>query len=813
LKITFSFFIVTAFFFTGLRAWPQAKSDGIITGNLQDEKSKAIAPATVSLVNYRDSRSIQSVTTDKDGNFQFDNIGFGWYQLKISSIGYKPMLVDSIHVRAERFDFNLHDIILKKAEAAALEEVVVYAEKPLVQSRDGNITFNAGESALSAGSNASELLKNVPLVTTDPNGKLLLRGKEPKILIDDKPVELNIQQLQDLLESLPGSSIEKIEVLTNPPPQYANEQGGVINIVTRKGKIGMGGRIAITGGSRGEASANANFNYRKNKLALRVNTGIGYNLFTGNGYSNRQNIYTDSVNYFSTTSAYRNKSRRPNARVNLDYDIDKQNALSIVLQFNQHIFRNQNENQYTNRDKRQSIYRLSQRSTSSEGENSNPDISFTYTHRGKQAGEMLRVIAGYNYGFNDNNRYFYQQFLNSDFSFNGYDSTQQQFNTSFNKGFNIRLNYDKPLPGNKTIFSLGSYVNSNGSHVLVNTVFLQKQTGLFETSDLLSNDFVFRQSIINYRASVKRIIREGLSVAAGSSIEKTVTAFDLTKAGDTSNGYWTWLPFANFNKTWKDKLNLTLSYRRSIRRPGIAELNPAVDYGDPYNVRFGNPALEASLSDNFDLVVGKTTDKYYLNIGAGYNSVESIYQQVRTLLPDGKTQVTWANISSRKEYEASTWSGYTISRKIRINFSASCSFNQYSLFDRTINRYRNGGTITSNVNASYTPLDVLNFNGSFTYNRFANPQGSVGSNVSMNMAVQKKFFNKKLAITLNAIDPIVQQKNHTSIYGSNFNLESYSSTHTRNYRLTVSYNFTKRVKLKKMSQADKKKLQKLMSPK
>src|SRR2546430_9337517 len=50
-------------------------------------------------------------------------------------------------------------------------------------------TFNAGESALSAGSTANELLQNVPLVTKDPTGKILVRGKEPKILIDDKPEE------------------------------------------------------------------------------------------------------------------------------------------------------------------------------------------------------------------------------------------------------------------------------------------------------------------------------------------------------------------------------------------------------------------------------------------------------------------------------------------------------------------------------------------------------------------------------------------------------------------------------------------------
>src|SRR4029453_9699161 len=181
------------------------------------------------------------------------------------------LTLDSIYFRQDRFDFNLTDLVLKPKANEELEEGIVYAEKPLIQSKDGNITFNAGESALAAGSNASDLLNNVPLVAKDPNGKITVRGKEPKILIDDKPVELNLQQLQDLLESLPGSSIEKIEVMTNPPPQYANEQGGVINIVTRKGKVGMGGRLSFTAGTRGEGSINGSFNYRKNKFAINVN--------------------------------------------------------------------------------------------------------------------------------------------------------------------------------------------------------------------------------------------------------------------------------------------------------------------------------------------------------------------------------------------------------------------------------------------------------------------------------------------------------------------------------------------------------------
>src|SRR4030095_9743882 len=137
-----------------------------------------------------------------------------------------------------------------------------------------------------------------------------------------------------------GSSIEKIEVMTNPPPQYAMEQGGVINIVTRKGRVGIAGRVNLSAGTRGEGTINGNFSYRKKRLAITMNAGGGYNQFKGNSYSKRENIYTDSVNHFNTSSVYQNKSVRPNARFNIDYDLDNRNSVNMLLQFNQNIFRN-----------------------------------------------------------------------------------------------------------------------------------------------------------------------------------------------------------------------------------------------------------------------------------------------------------------------------------------------------------------------------------------------------------------------------------------------------------------------------------------
>ncbi|RYY30711.1 MAG: TonB-dependent receptor [Chitinophagaceae bacterium] len=786
----------------------QQGNPGIIAGNLMDEKSKAVSGATIELNLVSDSSNARLTTASaSNGDFVFTALPFGYYRLRVSYVGFKSIIIDSIHVRDERFDFSLNDLVLKLDVTAELDEVVVYAEKPLIQSKDGNITFNAGESPLSAGSNASELLKNVPLIATDPDGKLSVRGREPKILIDDKPVELNAQQLQDFLESLPGSMIERIEVMTNPPPQYANEQGGVINIVTRKGRVGLGGRLSASAGTRGETGVSGNLNYRQKGLSINLNAGAGFNRYTGYGYSKRENIYPDSSNFLNTTSNYTNRSKRPNARLSVDYDMDPRNSINFLLQYNQNVFDNYNETGYINLDDDQKVYRISNRSTKASGHSLNPSMNLTYTHRGKKPGETLRIIAGANFSENENNRLFFQDFLNPDNTPTGNDSTQRQENISNNRGMNFRINYDKLLNNKTTSISTGGWYNMTSNDVLLDFMLLDKTGNSFVKNPGLSNDFRFRQSVGNLRVSARQIIVEGFTVTAGINAEQTNISFDLYNlARKADNSYVSWLPFASLNRYWKEKFNLTFSYRKTIRRPGIDQLNPSIDYSNPYNTRYGNPTLEASSSHNFDLVIGKNNSKYYFNLGMGHNIVQDVFIQVRKLVEDGKTETTWQNIDDRKEFEISTWSGYTFSKKLRANFSAGYTINQYSAYDREVNRYRNGGSFTSNLNTTYSPQDVWNFSSNFTFNRFANPQGTVRSNLSMNLGIQRKLFNKRVVITVNAIDPLFQQENRSFTYGPNFNLESFNSTNTRNYRLTLGYNFMRGVS-KARAKKEKEKLQ------
>lgn len=773
-------FLSLCFFVTAA----QTDSSGILHGNILDEKKKALEGATVTLVSLKDSNFRKIILSDADGEFTFENIQFGYYWLAFSHVNTAPLKIDSIHFRAERSDFNLSDIVLKPRSSENLDEVIVYAEKPLVQTKDGNITFNAGESALSAGSNASDLLGNVPLVTKDPDGKILVRGKEPKILIDDKPVELNQQQLQDLLESLPGSSIEKIEVMTNPPPQFANEPGGVINITTKKGKVGKSGRINLSAGSRGEASLNGNFNYRKKGFSFSINAGAGFNQFRSEGYAVRENYNTAGIKSFRTESRSKNENVRPNIRTNIDYEFSKQHAINFTTQLNANQFDNRSQTLFL------PSYQMSDRRIFSTGESYNAQVNFTYTYKTKRPGEVLRWFSNINLSSNKNDREFNQEFLNRDFSFNGIDSLQQQFFNNKTNSFNNRVSYDAPIKNKKTFVSLGGFWNVSRSSIENDAIYRRYTDRKLMPLTALINTFHFHQDVINIRGSFRHAWSRYFSITAGVAAEQTNFTFDaLSKNLKSQNNYWSLLPFATVSKNWKDQYSATASYKRVIRRPGMNELTPIVDSSDLFHLRTGNPDLVPSLTHNIDLVIGKTKKGFFANIGLGYHLVEDVFNQLRTRINDSTTLIQWQNSSSKQEYSISSWNGLTLNKKTKLNFSASYTYNVFSGFDKETRGFKNGGTLTSNLNSNYLINDLYNVTGSFTFNRFANPQGTARSNLSMNFGLQAKIWSKKLTLTLNVIDPLREQQNRNFTFGNNFTIENFNATRSRNFRLSAAYNF------------------------
>ena len=192
--------------------------------------------------------------------------------------------------------------------------------------------------------------------------------------------------------------------------------------------------------------------------------------------------------------------------------------------------------------------------------------------------------------------------------------------------------------------------------------------------------------------------------------------------------------------------------------------------------------------------------------------MKNIFNTIRTLIDGGKTQITWKNIADRSEYEASIFGGYTFSKKFRMNASAGYTYNVYGDAEKLLYYYRDGGSFYTSINYSYMPNNLLTFEGNARYSSYSDPQGRGRSNLNMTLGVQRKFFDKRLILGFNVVDPIVMQQYTTFVYGSNFNLETFNSTQTRNFRITISYQLNKIIQKSKISENQKQQsLQKIKS--
>lgn len=799
MKLIISFFFVLLI---SVQSYSQNNDiKGIIAGNVIDTTSgAAIAGATIRLIPYADTSAAQSYISDANGAFEIAGINFGYYTIRFSAVGFSKIKLDSIHFREERYDFNLGDIKMFP-EATELETIIVYAEKSLVEYKEGSVIYNVGESVLSATSSTVELLKTMPLISNDANGKILLKGREPRILIDGKPTNLNGDQLNDLLEAMPGGMIDKIELQTTPPAEYASESGGVINIVTKKGKVGATARVNAFVGSLGDVNLSGTIAYRKKKWVLQGTIGTGYSRLRSQSESLRETFFynkanteiIDSSNFLLTRTESFNRALRPNLRFSADYEISKQSQWNITALVNHNEFDNVSENSYQNQNRLKEITKFNTRQNKSDGHSFSPTLSGNYRWRNtNNSRQMLEIFGSISYGDYSNRRIFLQKFLTPDGSPIGSDSTVEQLTDNNNTRWEIRGSYNLPL-SKAVLLNTGATINSDPSENRLITQIYQTAMSAFSTIDSLSPEFKYAQNVYTLRSGLTIDLPKTWRIIASAQLENTGTTFRFVEFDNNyGNNYWNLMPNLTVRKEWRPSgFSSTLVYRRAIRRPSLNQLNPSVDYSNLYSVRFGNPALTPQLSDNFDWDFGYFKTKFNINFSLGYNSVKDIIQLVRTLIPGEKTQLTFENISDRKEYEATLIGGYTFNKKIRINFGGGYSYNQYSDYDKKNNKYKDGATYYGSFNGNYIITDRVTFETNLRYNSMADPQGRSRSTLKQIFGLQTRWMKKRLMVGLTAIDPFVQQDYTTTTFGKNFNITTDYLSYTRNFRISVAYNLTK----------------------
>ncbi len=606
-KHTFSFIAFLLCIITSAHA--QVKTMGSIAGVVKDEKT-VLDGANVFLYRAKDSQLVKTTFTISDGSFVFDKLLPQAYFLNIAYTGKTKYASGIIQVTEVQANIQLPDILLSNAAVNDLGNVSVAAKKKFVERKIDRIVVNPDVLISNAGSTALEVLEKSPGVQVNTDGIISLRGRQGVVVfIDDKPSNLSEADLAAYLRSIPASSIEAIEIMTNPPAKYdAAGNAGVINIKLKKNRaMGFNGGFNINYGQGVYARSNnsLNFNYRINKLNFFSNIGFSK-------ISNFQDLYLHRA-YFTPTgapsSAFNQNSffkRQPtsvNVKLGMDYYINKKSTFGIVLSG----FENNSKESVANKaeilDGNGALQNKVIAFSPTERKWHNGSINTNFTYVFDSTGKQLMINADYLYYDSKRNN----SLLNTVYKTDG--SLDNQSNLISNLPSNIdiltaKLDYSQPL--NKIArFEAGAKTSFISTKNVA--AFFDEAGGVLTPNYTFSNNFKYTENInaayVNYSYEKARF-----ALQAGLRFENTNikgNQYDNPTKPDSSftrvfnNLFPTLYLSYRLDSIGNNQLGLSLG--RRIDRPDYQSMNPFTYPLDRYTLYSGNPFLQPTFSYNAEL--------------------------------------------------------------------------------------------------------------------------------------------------------------------------------------------------------------------
>ncbi|WP_240452734.1 MULTISPECIES: TonB-dependent receptor [Sphingobacterium] len=218
---------IFAFLFSFMYASAQ---DISLSGTIKESASKArIADASISLFDENKKLIVGAMSNDA-GEFDLKKLKSGSYVLSIKFIGYtqKDTTVQLLKNRKH----DLGDIFLISGHQQ-INEVNVIASNSGQQHQSDKQVYQANQYKSAVGGTALDIIKNLPSITLDGNGELLVRGNKGLIvLINGTPTLLDAQTI---LNQVSANDVKEVEFISSPRAQYDPDgKGGMINIKTNK---------------------------------------------------------------------------------------------------------------------------------------------------------------------------------------------------------------------------------------------------------------------------------------------------------------------------------------------------------------------------------------------------------------------------------------------------------------------------------------------------------------------------------------------------------------------------------------------------
>ena len=762
-----------------------------LTGQLQDPEENPVLFANVVLYTSADSTLTKVETTDDNGNFQFSNIPSNNYFLTASYVGFSELSVEDIDLENET-SIDLGTVSFA-SNAVELEAAVVTATRAIVEVKPDRTVFNVQGTINSSGDNGIGLLRKAPGVLVDNNQNITVLGRNGVLIyVDGKRLPLAGADLTAYLENLSAEQIDKIDIITNPGAKYEAEgNAGIIDIRLKKDKsLGTNGSISstVSQGRRFRGNLNMSGNYRNKKLNSFGTLGFS----NWNGWQQIDFINNQNGFVMNEATTIEDARRNYNFRWGTDFFIGKNHTVGFLVS-------GLTQSGETNTSNRNEIASFGATSIDSillarnDSEIDRDNSTFNLNYRFDNGTTTFNVDADYgryrNEAINSQPNDYYdptESFITSQ-SLNTTDTPVEIDISTF------KVDYETDAFNGKLGFGgkLSKVVTDNTFlfYDVVNNVSTRNDT----KSNLFNYDEMVYAGYVNYNRS----LGSKWSMSSGVRLEQTDATGELIAFQDNLNeppvelNYLSVFPNIGFTYQMTPEHVFNLNYGRRINRPDYNVLNPFKFQISELSFSKGNPFLQPEIVNNLEF--GYTL-KYRYNFKLSYS--KTLDQITRLIGPDDSdlraSFINWDNLAEQ------TVIAFNISAPVQISDKWNAYFNVNANYKDNQADYGDGVIVDLQA-WSYNIYQQHTFNlpkgYRFEVSGWYSGPGIWGGvfkydpSYSLNLGIQKKFFNDQMNVRL-AVDDIFFQTGWSG-YSEFDGLRGEGAGNWDSQRgtLSISYNF------------------------
>lgn len=745
---------------------------GIISGALHDETTKEhVEYASVLLYRAKDSTMVTGAISDTKGRFQLENIYPGKYYLKVRFIGYQDKIVPGISISQQSANLKLDDIYISPA-TSDLSGVVITANRNTVSTNLDRKVITVDKTMALSGGSAADVMENIPSVAVDAEGNVSLRGNQNiTLLIDGKPASQAGISSSDVLNQMPASAIESIEIITNPSVRYDPDgTSGIINIVLKKKALqGFNGQISGTAGTHDKYNGSLNLNYRHEKFNLFTSIDGRYGLNKSAFESVRTSTIENVTNILRQSQDGSGKRKSMNYSAGIDYFLNSRNNFTLSWQQRDMNFGQEGTMIYKNYNANDTLLRYFDRYNNNERNVLSNTYTLSYKHSFAQKGREFTSDLIVNDNNMDNDQQTRQQ--NYDLvSLQKLGQSMMQHNIAknINRFYTFQGNYIQPLKGDARL-EAGYKTTWRTLEMDYDYNNFNNLTGEWVALDQLKNHYNYDEKLYAvygiYGNSWKKLKYQG-----GLRFEQVFTQSKVKQTNTEYNeNYTSFYPSLHLQYDLGKGREMQLSYSRRVDRPSPRDMNPYVDYSDSLNIRIGNPALKPEYTNSIELGLMKYWNKSSLSATSFFKNTTGMVENIRTLDANGVSTEIPQNINNSQSYGFEFVVTNNPAKWLRLN----SNFSVYRYLVSAIPEQNIDGadrlSYSARVNASF------NFSKDGALQLIANymsPTNSVqekrDGNFTMDASVRQDVFKNKLTLTLRATDIFNTRNFNSTTTGSNF---------------------------------------------